>query len=78
MDASRIRFETGEDVLAFQLEDIRRDKPYELEDRVERLFHEKSMTGYSAWNRQFDETINALKFKVGISSRSSFPAPRSR
>ena len=33
------------------LEDIRRDKPYQLEDRIEQLFHEKSMTAYSAWNR---------------------------
>ena len=47
------------------IEDVRKEKPYQLEDRVEQLFHEKSVTGYSAWNRQFDETINALKFKVG-------------
>ena len=36
------------------LEDVRRYKPYQLEDRVEQLFHEKSVTGYAAWNRQFD------------------------
>jgi oligoendopeptidase F len=47
------------------LEDIRRDKPYQLEDRVEQLFHEKSVTAYSAWNRLFDETIAGLRFKVG-------------
>ena len=47
------------------IEDVRKEKPYQLEDRVEQLFHEKSMTGYSAWNRQFDETIAALRFKVG-------------
>jgi len=29
-------------------------RPYQLEDRVEQLFHEKSVTAYSAWNRQFD------------------------
>jgi oligoendopeptidase F len=46
------------------LEDVRRYKPYQLEDRVERLFHEKSMTGYSAWNRLFDSTIANLRFKV--------------
>ena len=38
------------------LEDIRKDKPYELADEIERLFHEKSVTGRSAWNRLFDET----------------------
>ena len=42
------------------LEDIRKDKPYQLEDRVEQLFHEKSVTAYSAWNRLFDETIARL------------------
>jgi oligoendopeptidase F len=47
------------------LEDVRRYKPYQLEDRVEQLFHEKSVTGYSAWNRQFDATIAGLRFKVG-------------
>ncbi|HTJ02490.1 MAG TPA: M3 family oligoendopeptidase, partial [Methylovirgula sp.] len=47
------------------LEDIRKDKPYELSDEIEKLFHEKSVTGYSAWNRLFDETISALRFKVG-------------
>jgi oligoendopeptidase F len=47
------------------LEDIRKDKPYQLEDRVEQLFHEKSVTAYSAWNRLFDETIARLRFKIG-------------
>jgi oligoendopeptidase F len=46
------------------LEDLRKDKPYQLEDRVEQLFHEKSQTGYSAWNRLFDQTISSLRFKV--------------
>jgi oligoendopeptidase F len=46
------------------LEDIRKEKPYQLEDRVEELFHEKSVTAYSAWNRLFDETIASLRFEV--------------
>jgi oligoendopeptidase F len=46
------------------IDDLRREKPYQLDERTERLFHEKSMTGYSAWNRLFDETIAALRFKV--------------
>src|SRR4029078_12834878 len=45
------------------IEDVRKEKPYQLEDRVEELFHEKSVTGYSAWNRLFDETIASLRFK---------------
>jgi oligoendopeptidase F len=47
------------------IEDVRKEKPYQLEDRVEELFHEKSVTGYSAWNRQYDDTIAALRFKIG-------------
>src|SRR4029077_12714861 len=47
------------------IEDIRREKPYQLEDRVEQLFHEKSVTAYGAWNRLFDETISGLRFSVG-------------
>ncbi len=46
------------------LEDLRRDKPFQLEDRIEQLFHEKSTTGRSAWNRLFDETMASLRFEV--------------
>src|ERR1700758_2386412 len=46
------------------IEDLRKEKPYQLEDRIEQLFHEKSQTGYSAWNRLFDQTISGLRFKV--------------
>jgi oligoendopeptidase F len=45
--------------------DLRMDKPYQLEDRIEQLFHEKSVTGRGAWNRLFDETIADLRFDVG-------------
>jgi oligoendopeptidase F len=47
------------------IEDLRKDKPYQLEDRVEQLFHEKSQSGYTAWNRLFDQIIAGLRFKVG-------------
>ena len=46
------------------LEDIRKGKPYQLEDKLEKLFHEKSITGYGAWNRLFDETIASMRFNV--------------
>ncbi|WP_050403075.1 M3 family oligoendopeptidase [Bradyrhizobium embrapense] len=46
------------------IEDLRKDKPYQLEDRVEQLFHEKAQSGYAAWNRLFDQTISSLRFKV--------------
>jgi oligoendopeptidase F len=46
------------------LEDLRRDKPYQLDDKLEQLFHEKSVTGRAAWNRLFDETMASLRFEV--------------
>jgi oligoendopeptidase F len=55
------------------LEDIRKEKPYQLEDRIEQLFHEKSVTAHSAWNRLFDETIAGLRFKIGPRSLAIEP-----
>ena len=52
------------------LEDIRKEKPFQLEDRVEQLFSEKSMTGYAAFNRLFDETMVSLRFAVSGKSLS--------
>ncbi len=46
------------------LDDIRKDRPHQLEDRIEQLFHEKSVTSRAAWNRLFDETIAGLRFSV--------------
>ena len=45
-------------------QDIRKERPYQLEDRIERLFHEKAVTSRGAWNRLFDETIASLRFEV--------------
>jgi len=55
------------------IEDVRKEKPYQLEDRVEQLFHEKSVTVYSAWNRQFDETIASLRFRISSQPLSIEP-----
>lgn len=44
--------------------DLRKEKPFQLEDRVEQLFHEKSITGRGAWNRLFDEQMTALRFDI--------------
>ncbi|MEN0040538.1 MAG: M3 family oligoendopeptidase [Pseudomonadota bacterium] len=46
------------------LTDLRLDKPYQLDDRLEQLFLEKSATGAAALNRLFDETMSALRFDV--------------
>lgn len=46
------------------LVDLRQDKPYQLDDKLEQLFLEKSMTGAAAFNRLFDETMASLTFTI--------------
>ncbi|MGE3830461.1 MAG: M3 family oligoendopeptidase [Parvibaculaceae bacterium] len=46
------------------IENLRKDKPYQLDDKLEELFLEKSQSGYQAWNRLFDETLADLRFEV--------------
>ena len=47
------------------LRDVRAFRPHQLSDEIERLLHEKSVAGRSAWSRLFDETEAALRFRVG-------------
>ena len=44
--------------------ELRKAKPYQLDDKLEELFHDKSTTGFAAWNRLFDETLASLEFEV--------------
>lgn len=46
------------------LDDLRKERPHQLDEKIEELFHEKSLTGASAWNRLFDETMASLTFDV--------------
>lgn len=46
------------------IEDLRKEKPHQLDDRTEQLFLEKSMTGAAAWNRLFDETMASLRYTI--------------
>jgi oligoendopeptidase F len=46
------------------IENLRKEKPYQLDDRLEELFLEKSQTSAAAFNRLFDETMAALRFEV--------------
>jgi oligoendopeptidase F len=55
------------------IEDVRKEKPYQLEDRIEQLFHEKSVTGQAAWNRLFDDTVADLRFTVGAKTLAIEP-----
>src|SRR6185437_15286058 len=47
------------------LRDTRAFRPYQLSDEIEKLLHEKSVAGRSAWTRLFDETMAELRFPIG-------------
>ncbi len=46
------------------LETVRSFRPHQLSDEVEKLLHEKRITGAAAWNRLFDETVAEMRFTV--------------
>ncbi|TDH63707.1 M3 family oligoendopeptidase [Dankookia rubra] len=46
------------------LRDLRVFRPHQLSDELEKLLHEKEVTGRSAWNRLFDETIAGMTVTV--------------
>ncbi len=46
------------------LEDLRKEKPYQLDEKLEQLFTEKGQTGRGAFNRLFSETMTGLRFNV--------------
>jgi len=46
------------------LADLRKEKPFQLEEKLETLFMEKGQTSRGAFNRLFDETMTSLRFKV--------------
>ena len=52
------------------LDDLRKEKPYQLSDELEKLFYEKSVTGGMAWNRLFNETMAGLRFTVETDGES--------
>ncbi|HET9148567.1 MAG TPA: M3 family oligoendopeptidase, partial [Acetobacteraceae bacterium] len=43
------------------LRDLRVFRPHQLSDELEKLLHEKEVTGHSAWSRLFDETIAGIR-----------------
>ena len=44
------------------IEDQRIQRPYQLAEELERLLHEKRVSGRAAWTRLFDETMAGLRF----------------
>jgi oligoendopeptidase F len=47
------------------LDRIRKMKPYQLSDELEKFLHDQSVVGAAAWNRLFDETMAGLEIEVG-------------
>ena len=56
------------------LTDLRKDRPYQLSDDLEKLFHEKGITGRAAWSRLFNETLTSLRFDIDGEILSLEPA----
>jgi oligoendopeptidase F len=50
------------------LRDLRVFRPHQLDDALERLLHEKEVTGPAAWHRLFDETVADMRVPVGADS----------
>ena len=46
------------------IRDTRAFRPHQLSDEVEKILHEKSVTGRAAWVRLFEETVADLRFPV--------------
>ncbi|HJS87688.1 MAG TPA: M3 family oligoendopeptidase [Acetobacteraceae bacterium] len=46
------------------LRDLRVFRPHQLSDELERLLHEKEVTGRAAWSRLFDETVAGMRVAV--------------
>lgn len=47
------------------VEDLRKERPYQLSDDIERLFLDKSVSARTGWSRLFDDTIAALRVPLG-------------
>ncbi len=43
---------------------VRKMRPYQLSDELEKFLHDRSVVGSAAWNRLFDETMAGLEFDV--------------
>ena len=72
LEVNRIDEETLEGMLTHEglaryrpiFERMRKMRPYQLSDELERYEHDMSVVGASAWNKLFDETVADLKFTV--------------
>ena len=46
------------------IDNVRLFRPHQLSAELEKLLHEKSVTGRNAWIRLFDETLASIKFTI--------------
>lgn len=46
------------------LDSVRVFRPYQLSDEIEKVLHEKAVTGKTAWSRLYDETLASMKINV--------------
>ena len=46
------------------LRDLRVFRPHQLSDELEKLLHDKEVTGHAAWNRLFDETMASMRIPL--------------
>lgn len=46
------------------IDNVRLFRPHQLSAELEKLLHEKSVTGRNAWIRLFDETLGSIKFTI--------------
>ena len=56
------------------LTDLRKERPHQLSDEIEKLFYEKAITGPAAFSRLFNETLTSLRFEVDGESLTLEPA----
>ncbi len=64
-------------------EKMRKMRPHQLSDELERYEHDMSVVGASAWNKLFDETVADLKFNIngeemGLEAASSLMSEQDR
>ncbi len=50
------------------LRDLRTFRPHQLQEHLEKLLHEKEVTGRAAWSRLFDETVAGMRVPLGSES----------
>jgi oligoendopeptidase F len=57
---------TDKDLIRYKpwFENIRKYQPHQLTDELEKVFQDKSITSFNAWNRLFDQTISNMKVNL--------------